>query len=127
MVDPKIAACKGKLYRMIALIFVSGMLGGAFTMGVADRYWLQPQSAMLNEAEKAMAVQHFSQELELNPEQAKAIEDILDEFIMQQANLMAEFKNSRTSGHNRLLKILNEDQRKRLEKVLSEMGARRRD
>lgn len=124
MLDP---ACKRKLYGMVALIFASGMIAGGFTMNLVDRYWLRPQSSFLSEAEKAMAVQHFSQELELNAAQAKAIDDILDEFIMQQANLMAEFRSSRVLGHDRILQVLNEDQRKRFKKVLSELGNRRRD
>ena len=127
MLDPKVAGCKGKLVGMVSLIFVSGMLTGAFTMNLAQRYWLHGQKPVLSQAEKDMAVQHFSQELELNAEQARAIEDILDEFIMEQANLMAEFKNSRLSGHDRILGILNEDQRKRFQKVLSEMSNKRQD
>ena len=127
MVDPKIAACKGKLLGLVSLIFVSGMAVGALTMHLADRHIVATQKALLDEAEKEMAVQHLSQELELNAEQAKALEDILDEFIMQQANLMAEFRSSRISGHDSILRILNEDQRKRFQKVLDELNNKRRD
>ncbi len=125
MVDPRVSGCKGKLAGMVGLIFFCGMATGALTMNLADRYWLRPPAPVLTEAEKEFAVQHFSRELELDAQQAKAMEDILDEFIMQQANLMAEFKSSRTSGHDRIIQILNEEQRKRLSKVLSEMSNKR--
>jgi uncharacterized membrane protein YciS (DUF1049 family) len=127
MLDPKVAGCKGKLAGLVAIIFVSGMAAGALTMNLAERHWLRSRDAVLTEAEKEMALQHLSQELDLNPEQAKAIEAILDEFIMQQANLLAEFKNSRMTGHEQILRVLNEDQRKRFQKVLSEINSKRRD
>ena len=127
MLDPKAAGCKGKLVGMVTLIFVSGMAVGALTMHLAERHRVDSERAALSAAEKEMAVQHFSRELELNAEQAKAVEDILDEFIMQQANLMAEFNNTRASGHDRILRILNQDQQKRLKKVVSELGNKRQD
>ena len=71
--------------------------------------------------EKQMAVQHFYRELDLNEDQARAIEAILDEFIMQQADLMDRYRNTRLSGHDRILQILNDDQKKRFKKVLSEL------
>jgi|SRR5712692_4817778 t-SNARE complex subunit (syntaxin) len=127
MLDPKCAASKNRLYGLVALIFVCGLAVGGITIHMADRHWAAKQTAVLTEAEKQAAVEHFRQELELNPEQAKAIEDILDGFIMQQANLMQQFRSSRISGHDRILQILNEDQRKRFKKVLDELGTKRRD
>ena len=127
MLDPKVSECKGKLFGLVSLIFLSGMVVGAFTMNLAERYWLRPKPLVLTEAEKEMALQHFYRELELNEAQARAIEDILDEFIMQQADLMVRFKTSRLSGHDRIVQILNEEQRKRFKKVLSELNSQRKD
>ncbi len=127
MLDPKCAASKTRLYGFMALIFACGLAVGGLTIHLADRHWVNKQNAFFSQAEKQLAVQHFSQELDLNPEQAKAIEEILDEFIMQQANLMQQFRSSRISGHDRILRILNEDQRKRFKKVLDELGTKRRD
>jgi len=127
MLDPKTSGCKGKLFGMVCLIFVSGMLAGAFTFRLAERAWWRPQPPVLTEAQKQMALQHFSQELELNQDQVKAMDSILDEFIMEQANLMQEFRNTRVSEHDQILQILNEDQRKRLQKVLTELGNKRQD
>lgn len=128
MLDPRVAGCKGRLIAILALIFVSGAVAGGLTMHLVDHRLLKPQVLTLNEAEKDLAVQHFSQELDLNPEQSKAIEAILDEFIMEQANLMQEMQNSRSTGHEQILRILNDDQRRRFQKVLSELGNdKRRD
>jgi len=127
MLDPRIAGCKGKLFGMVAVIFISGMIAGAFTTKLVDRYTDRPKSLVLEEGDKEMALQHFYRELELNEAQARALEDVLDEFIMQQADLMAQFKTSRLSGHDRILQILNEDQRKRFKKVLQELNNQRKD
>ena len=127
MLDPKSSACKGKVFGVVVLIFVAGMALGALAMHLADRHIAATERALLDQAEKQMAVQHFTQELDLNAEQARAVEDILDEFIMQQAELMQQFQNTRISGHDRILRILNPDQQKRLKKVLDELGNKRRD
>jgi len=128
MLDPKTAGCRGKLFGMVAFIFASGMLAGAFTMSLVERYyWLRPKPSVLSEAGKAMAVQHFCRELALNESQTKAIENILDEFIMQQADLLARYRSTRLSGHDRILEILNEDQRRRFKKILGELQNQRKD
>lgn len=128
MVDPKVAGCKGRLVAIVALIFVSGAVAGGLTMHLADHRLLKPQLLTMDQAEKELAVQHFSQELDLNQEQAKAMEAILDQFIMEQANLMQQMQHSRSTGHEQILRILNEDQRRRFQKVLSDLSnGKRRD
>ncbi len=124
MTDPQVAGCKGKLAGFVFLIFVCGMAVGGVGMRLYDKH----ESVAWDLAqEKQMAVEHFTQELDLNQEQARAIEAILDEFIMQQADLMAQFRTSRLSGHDRILQILNDDQRQRFQQVLSELQTKRHD
>ncbi|MBI3665057.1 MAG: hypothetical protein HY236_02345 [Acidobacteria bacterium] len=128
MLDPKLASCKGKCIALITLIFASGMAAGAFGLELAERYWLRPGTTLsLNGPDKVLAVQHLSHELDLDETQARAIENILDELIMEQANLMAEFKNSRLTSHKQIIQVLNEDQRKRYQKIVSELNSRQRD
>ena len=127
MLDPKLAACKGKCLGLVAAIFVFGMMAGAFSLKLAERYWVRPAGLTLDGAEKELAVQHFSRELELSEVQARDIENILDEFIMQQSNLMTEFRNSRLSGQEQIIRVLNEDQRRRFQKVLAELNTTRKD
>ena len=127
MVDPRMDGCKGKLVGMVGVIFLSGMAAGAITMNLVDRYWLNPPALAFDEAGKRMAFQHFQNELALDASQARAMESILDEFIMEQAELMNEIQNSRLAGQNRIIQILNEDQRKRFERVFSELQPKRQD
>lgn len=128
MLDPRASGCKGKLAFLVSILFLSGVAVGGIGMHLGDRYWLRQEAPpMMTEAEKRMALQHFSQELELNAEQASAIENILDEFIMEQADLMQQFRTRRMAGHDQLLRVLNPDQQKRLQKVLDELSNRRKD
>ena len=122
MLDPRDPVCKVKLLGMVAFIFVCGMVTGAFTWHVTQRRWFPPKAPVLNAEDKAAALEHFHRELELSEQQAQAIESILDEFIMEQADIMARYRTSRTSGHDRLYQVLNEVQRKRLKKVLDELN-----
>jgi len=122
MPDPTDRACKVKLFSMVAFIFLSGMITGAFTWHVVQPRWFPQKTAALSADDKAAALEHFHRELELSEQQARAIESILDEFIMEQADLMSRYRTSRTSGHERLNQVLNEEQRKRLKKVMDQMN-----
>jgi hypothetical protein len=122
MLDPKVAGCKGKLFGMVAFIFFSGMVVGAFTMNLAERYWLKPKPAIMEASEKQVALDHLCRELQLDDSQARAVEDILDEIIMQHADLMAQFQTNRSHVHDRIMSILNEEQKRRFDQVMSEIS-----
>jgi hypothetical protein len=122
MLNPRDSACKVKLFGVVAFIFVCGMATGAFSWHVAQRRWFPPKAPVLSAEDKTVAMDHFNRELELSEQQARAVESILDEFIMEQADLVARYRTSRTSGHERLNQVLNEEQRKRLKKVLEELN-----
>ena len=122
MLNPRDSACKVKLFGVVAFIFVCGMATGAFSWHVAQRRWFPPKAPVLSAEDKTVAMDHFNRELELSEQQARAVESILDEFIMEQADLVARYRTSRTSGHERLNQVLNEEQRKRLKKVLDELN-----
>jgi len=127
MPDPNRDSCKGKLAGMVSVIFLAGMAAGAVGMRLVDRHWLQPPNPAFSASEKELAVQHFRRELSLDEQQARAIEAILDEFMMQQAELMTQFKSSRLSGHERIIQILNEEQRRRFQEVVNQLRSPRRD
>lgn len=116
-------SCKGKLYGMVVLIFVCGVAVGGIGTHFVEQHW----RSEAGQIEAQLAMEHFRQELELNEEQARQVEAILDEFIMSQAELMSQFQTSRLSGHDRIVQILNDDQRRRFQEVWSELNTRRKD
>jgi hypothetical protein len=122
VLDSRDSVCKVKLFSMVGLIFVSGMVTGAFSWNFAQKRWFPPKAPVLTSQGKAAALKHFNQELDLTEQQAQAIESILDQFIMEQAELMSRYQTSRVSSHDRLYQVLNEEQRKRLRKILDELS-----
>jgi len=128
--DSRAEDCKGKLFGLVGLIFFAGLVAGGFATHLAHRLWIEPKlvsAAVLDAGEKAAAIEHFNRELELSQAQAQAIEAILDEFIMQQADMVARYQTTRQSGQSRILEILNDDQRRRFQQVLNEINQRRKD
>ena len=123
MTDPKVAGCKGKLAGMVAFIFFSGMAMGAFAMILAERYWLEPRAQALEQSEQQIALDHLSRELQLDEAQMREVEAILDQAIMQHADMIAQFQTNRLYGHDRIMRILNEEQKKRFDQVLSEISS----
>ena len=124
MLDSRDPVCKVKLVGMVAFIFLSGVAAGGFGWEVARRTWFRPAlpAAILSTEAKIPVLDHFSRELDLTEHQTRAIESILDEFIMEQADIMSRFRTSRASGHDRIYQVLNAEQRKRLRKVLEELN-----
>jgi len=121
MLNSRDPGCKAKLFGMVGFIFVSGMVAGAISYRLLENRFFPHLQSSLSAESKSAAMEHFYRELELNEQQARSIESILDEFIMQQADLMSRYQTSRTSGQDRIQQILNDDQRKRWKKVLDEL------
>ena len=126
MVDPKVADCKAKLAGLVALIFFSGIAVGGFSMTLLERYWLQTKEQAFEKSEEQLALDHLNRELQLDEQQTRAVEEILDEVIMQHAGMMAQFQTNRNASHDRIMKILNEEQRRRFDQVLSEISQQQR-
>jgi hypothetical protein len=74
---------------------------------------------------KEMSLQRFKRELDLTPAQAEQLETVLDDFFMYYHTLQAQLDDVRASGKKRILRILNEDQKRRFEKIMTETGAKR--
>jgi hypothetical protein len=120
MLETRDPGCKVKLFGMVTFLFVCGMAAGAFGWHVTHTRWFCKPATALSAEDKAAALEQFHRELELTEQQAQAVESILDQFIMEQAELMARFRTSRISGQERLNQVLTEDQRRRLKKMLGE-------
>ena len=121
MLDSRDPVCKVKLFSMVGLIFLSGMATGAFSWNFAQKRWFPPKAPVLTAEGKAATLKHFHDELGLSDDQAQIVESIIDQFIMEQAELMSRYQTSRVSSHDRLYQVLNEEQRKRLKKILDEL------
>jgi hypothetical protein len=59
--------------------------------------------------------------LNLTPDQAGQIASVLDDFMMYYQTLQAQMDDVRATGKNRIMKLLNDDQRQKFEHMLSDL------
>jgi hypothetical protein len=76
------------------------------------------------EGGSAISIQRFRKELDLNPQQTQEIETVLDDFVMYYQTLQAQMDDVRATGKNRILKILNEEQKQKFEHMLSDLQSK---
>ncbi len=113
-----------RIVATVILVFLAGALAGALTMrwhlhGVARR-----ASTDWKEGLKEISLQKLKKDLNLSAEQAQQMETVLDDFVMYYQTLQAQMDEVRASGKERILRILNPEQKKKFEKMLSDVQAR---
>ncbi len=114
-----------RILLTLLLVFLCGSLAGALTMRYGFHPKVRPARSSWTEGDKEISLQRFQQELELTPEQAKAIELILDDFTMYYHTLQAQMDEVRANGKARILEVLNDHQKKRFETIMSEFHTKR--
>lgn len=110
-----------RILLVLLLVFLCGATAGALTMRLGalsygrsgPRYWTQ--------GGKEISLERFRRELTLDDEQAKQMEVVLNDFVMYYQTLQEQMNEVRSNGKSRILQILREDQRKKFEKMLSDL------
>jgi hypothetical protein len=93
------------------LVFLCGMAMGAVLMSVtghARLHGTQPPAAGFS-----MSLPEWKQKLDLSDQQTEQLRSILDDFSQYYDNVLAD-------GNSRIMQILNPEQRKEFERMLSE-------
>lgn len=93
----------------IALVFFAGAVAGAIARDYARSY--SRTAPFYTEAGKEISLRKWRRELNLSAQQTQEIERILDDFGMYYRNVVGE-------GKARILKILDESQRKKFDQLL---------
>ena len=109
------------IYTLL-FVFLSGAVFGAITMRLnyqperhkAGPYWKQ--------GGREIALDRFKKELDLTPAQTSEMETVLDDFMMYYQTLQAQMDDVRATGKTRILRILNEDQKKKFERMISDLN-----
>jgi hypothetical protein len=97
----------------IALVFLVGVIAGAVGMSIGGHAWLHRSLPFWTEGGKEVSLVRWKKELDLTPEQVQEISLILDDFGMYYRNVLSD-------GKARILRILNEDQKRKFDKLLAE-------
>jgi hypothetical protein len=103
----------------LLLVFLCGATLGMLTMSLRGYRWMHPSAAASKESEKEISLQRFKKELNLTPAQAEQLETVLDDFFMYYHTLQAQLDDVRATGKKRILRILNEDQKRKFEKMVT--------
>ena len=96
----------------LVLVFLCGAVAGALAMNLGLHTRLH-QPAFDTPAGKALNFDHLQKELQLTPAQAEQMRSVLNDF-------WDYYRTVLTDGKVRVEQILNDDQRKKFERLLQE-------
>ena len=69
-----------------------------------------------------LALEHLQEELGLDSKQVTNVKTILDECIMMEAELLSNIKSMKADGRDRILVLLDNQQRQKFQAVLHEVS-----
>ena len=108
-----------KILLVLILIFACGGLTGVALSRMQNSQ--APTASKLNANWKKMTMDRMRKELQLTPVQAESIEQALDDFTMFYQSLQAQMDEVRTHGKDRIQGVLNADQRKKFDQMVTEL------
>lgn len=114
-----------RILLVLFLIFLCGASAGMLAMALGAHRWMHermlPATPAWKESGKDVSLQRFRQELNLTPQQTEQLETILDDFFTYYHTLQAQLDDVRASGKQKILRILDDNQKKRFEKLMAEL------
>lgn len=112
-----------RVLGLLLLVFLVGAAVGAVVIRTAypRSSGAHPSGGLVTDKSKEMTLQHFKQELNLTPAQSQQIEVVLDDFLKYMQVLQDQMEDTRATGKQRILRILNDDQKIRFEKMMSDL------
>ncbi len=109
------------------LVFAAGFSAGLLTVRVGAVDVTQSAKAAPGwESGKAALLERFKTEVDLTPEQTRQLETVLDDYFTYYHTLQAQLDDVRADGKERILRILNDDQKRRFERMVSGMQDERK-
>ena len=110
----------GRAFGFIAAVFVIGVASGAVGMHVYESKRHTPPIITIDYQEDSQAaLDEMASQLKLNDTQRERVQAILDECIMEEADLLMRVKQIQQSGRSRILEVLEPGQRAEFEMLFS--------
>jgi len=109
--SPKLAGA-----GVLLLVFLCGAVAGALAMNLGAHTRLHPHPFWDNSS-KTEYLKNVTKQLDLTPEQAAQMSSILDDFAKYYQTVLSD-------GKARILNILNDEQKRKFERMLKERPAR---
>jgi Spy/CpxP family protein refolding chaperone len=111
-----------KVLTTLLLVFIAGAFAGALSMRLGLHERMHHSASTLNNPNTSKVfLERCTKELNLTPEQARQMSLILDDYKQYYQSVQDQFDEVRSTGKNRILQVLDDQQKQKFEKILSEM------
>ena len=115
----------GRAFGFIAVVFAIGVASGAVGMHVYELKMQTPPVISIDYQEDSdAALDEMVKQLKLNDSQRERVQSILDECIMQEADLLMRVKQIQQAGRGRILEVLEPEQRESFETLFSRASSK---
>ncbi len=110
-----------RVLTTLLVIFITGAVAGALSMrlGLHDRLHRNTTSRL--DGNKEAFIDKCKKELNLTPQQTQQMASILDDYKTYYQNVQEQLEEVRATGKSRILQMLDDSQKSRFEKLLTEM------
>ncbi len=116
-----------KVISTLVVVFLAGAAVGALGMQLGLHDKLHRTAAAASKpvplAAKDAVLQRFKTELNLTPAQTQQISSILDDYRHYYQSLQDQLDDVRAMGKTRIVQILDDEQRQKFDKMMSELQA----
>lgn len=111
-----------RVLTVLLLVFVAGAFSGALGMRYGLHERIHPASPQTwNPKSSALFLDRCKKDLNLTPQQAEQMATILDDYKLYYETVQEQLADVRATGRTRIMDLLNPEQRKRFEHLLSEV------
>jgi len=108
----------------LLLVFICGACLGMLVLSLGVHGgWSRGNPVALKEGGQEVTLGRLKQELNLTPAQAEQLETVLDDFFMYYHTLQAQLDDVRATGKTRILRLLDEQQKRKFEKLTASLQA----
>ena len=110
-----------KVLTTLVMVFLVGALTGAIAMRAGLHAELHRSAAYWQGEKAQFSYDQLKSQLNLTQEQSDKLRTILDDFVKYHDDLEAQIEDVRATGRNRIIQILNPEQRKRFNQLSKEL------
>jgi hypothetical protein len=100
------------------------MAAGALMVRATSVAAARPSISNWKESTREITLARFKKELNLTPDQAREVETILDDYVLYYQNLQGQIADIRQQGHDRIVRILDPQQKVKFEAIMAEITAK---
>ena len=121
MSDHRMTWQNPRILCILLLVFLCGSMAGALTMRLGFSQAYRRNLGYWKEGGKEISLERFRRELNLNEEQTRQMEVVLNDFVTYYQTLQEQMNEVRSSGKARIMQVLNEEQRQKFTRMISEL------